>query len=135
VPFLQIHTARHVSSESKHALGLALACAYADAMETSHRIVNVGFLEYPEGDLVRYDASNDGRQGMTIVTCHVRAGRTPAQQESLGRAVTELCARALGVPEARIAVYVTEHAGYQIYRDGSRAPDWSPAEAASAPKV
>jgi phenylpyruvate tautomerase PptA (4-oxalocrotonate tautomerase family) len=135
VPFLQVHTARPVSPEAKHALGIALARAYADAMETSHRIVNVGFVDYPDGGLVRYDASNDGRQEMTIVTCHVRAGRTPAQQESLGRALTELCARALRVPEVRIAVYISEHAGYQIYRDGGRAPDWSPAEAATAPKT
>jgi len=97
-------------------------------MQTSHRIVNGGFLHYGEGDLARYDAADDGAQEMTIVTCDIRVGRTAEMQEQLGRAITVACSRELGVPEARIAVYLSEHAGYQIYRDGGRAPDWSAAE-------
>jgi hypothetical protein len=52
-------------------------------------------------------------------------------QERLGRAITVACSRELGVPEARIAVYLSEHAAFQIYRDGGRAPDWSPTEGVS----
>ncbi len=128
MPFVQVHTTRVVSPAARRALGLALAKAYAEYMQTKQRIVNVGFVHYGEGDLARYDASDDGPQEMTIVTCDIRIGRTPEVQEQLGRAITTACSRELGVPEARIAVYLSEHAAYQIYRDGGRAPDWSPAE-------
>ncbi len=131
MPFLQIHTTRSMSPEAKHALGAALAAAYGEIMQTSARIVNVGFVAYADGDLGRYDASGDAPREMAIVTCDVRDGRTPAQHESLGRALTALCAAALGVTDDRVAVYLTEHASQQIYRDGGRAPAWSPAEASS----
>jgi phenylpyruvate tautomerase PptA (4-oxalocrotonate tautomerase family) len=131
MPFVQVHSSRVVSSETRRALGLALAKAYGENMQISHRIVNVGFVRYEEGDLSRYDASGDAAQEMTVVTCDVRAGRTAAMHEHLGRAITRVCAAQLGVPEARIAVYINEHAASQIYRDGGRAPDWSPAEGAT----
>jgi hypothetical protein len=117
--------------EDRRTLGLALAKAYGESMQTNPRIVNVGFVHYAEGDLVRYDAADDGAQEMTIVTCEIRAGRTAEMQEQFGREITARCSRALGVPEARIAVYLSEHAGFQIYRDGGRAPDWSAAEGAA----
>jgi phenylpyruvate tautomerase PptA (4-oxalocrotonate tautomerase family) len=127
VPFLQVHTTRDIAPEAKHALGSALATAYGDVMQTSARIVNVAFVKYAAGDLVRYDAAGDAHE-MAIVTCDVRDGRTPAQHESLGRTVTALCGAALGLPEDRIAVYLTEHPSHRIYRDGGRAPAWTPAE-------
>lgn len=134
MPFLQIHTTRTISPDARHALGAALAAAYGDVMQTSARIVNVGFVAYAPGDLARYDAAGDEPREMAVVTCDVRDGRTPAQHESLGRTVTALCAAALGLAEERIAVYLTEHASQQIYRDGGRAPAWSPAEAGSIAK-
>ena len=132
MPFLQIHTSRSVAPESKHALGAALAAAYGDIMQTSARIVNVGFVAYAAGDLGRYEAPAGEPREMAIVTCDVRDGRTPAQHEALGRAIVALCAAALGLDGDRVAVYLTEHASQQIYRDGGRAPAWSPAEAGVA---
>lgn len=132
MPFVQIHTSRPVTPAIRRSLGFALAQAYGEHMQTDHRIVNVGFLRYAEGDLVRYDAANNEPQEMTVVTCEVRAGRSPEMLESLGRAITALSSRAIGIPEARIAVYITEHAAVQIYRDGGRAPDWSEAERPSS---
>jgi phenylpyruvate tautomerase PptA (4-oxalocrotonate tautomerase family) len=132
MPFLQINTSRTISTGAKHALGAALAAAYGEIMQTSARIVNVGFVAYAAGDLGRYDAAGDEPREMAVVTCDVRDGRTPAQHESLGRTVTALCSAALGLGEDRIAVYLTEHASPQIYRDGGSAPAWSPAEAESA---
>ncbi|MDQ6941534.1 MAG: hypothetical protein M3169_03355 [Candidatus Eremiobacteraeota bacterium] len=132
MPFLQIHTTRSMSPEAKHALGAALAAAYGEIMQTSARIVNVGFVAYADGDLGRYDGPGAEPREMSIVTCDVRDGRTPAQHESLGRTIVALCAVALRVGEERIAVYLTEHASQQIYRDGGRAPAWSPAEASSS---
>jgi phenylpyruvate tautomerase PptA (4-oxalocrotonate tautomerase family) len=134
MPFLQINTSRTISADAKHALGAALAAAYGEIMQTSARIVNVGFVAYAPGDLGRYDAAGGEPREMAVVTCDVRDGRTPAQHESLGRTVTALCAAALGLGEDRIAVYLTEHASPQIYRDGGRAPAWSPAEATAPAK-
>ena len=128
MPFIQIHTSRSISPQVREHLGLALANAYGEHMQTSHRIVNVGFVPYAQGDLVRYDADGDAPQEMTIVTCNIRTGRTPEMHESLGRAITSAVSRALDLPEARIAVYLTEHAAHLIYRDGGRAPEWSPGE-------
>lgn len=129
MPFVQVHTAQPVSPAIRRALGSALARAYAECMQTSHRIVNVGFLQYAEGALARYDGSGDAPREMTVVTCDVRAGRPPEMHEQLGRAITVAVSRELGVPEARIAVYITEHAAHHIYRDGGPAPEWSPQEA------
>ena len=131
MPFVQIHTSRAVPAEGKRALGFALATAYAEHMQTSHRIVNVGFVRYDDGDIARFDAAGDGAREMAVVTCDVRAGRSPEAHEALGRAITAACARALTLPEDRIAVYITEHPSHHIYRDGGRAPEWSPSEAAS----
>ena len=131
MPFLQIHTTRAMSPQVKHVLGAALAAAYGETMQTSARIVNVGFVAYAGGDLARYDADDGAPREMAVVTCDVRGGRTPAQHESLGRTITALCASALGLTEDRVAVYLTEHAGGQIYRDGGSAPPWTPAEASS----
>ncbi|HMD02083.1 MAG TPA: hypothetical protein VKG44_03860 [Candidatus Baltobacteraceae bacterium] len=128
MPFVQVHTSRAVSAATRAKLGLALAKTYGESMQTNHRIVNVGFVHYAQGDLARYDSSADGAREMTIVTCEIRAGRAPALLEQLGREITALCARELGVPAARIAVYINEYAGHQIYRDGGRAPDWSATE-------
>ena len=90
--------------------------------------MNVAFHHYQDGDIVRYDAENDEPKKMTIVTCDVRAGRSAAMLESLGHAITVLCSQELGVEESRVAVYISEHAAAQIYRDGGRAPAWSPSE-------
>jgi phenylpyruvate tautomerase PptA (4-oxalocrotonate tautomerase family) len=131
VPFVQIHTSRAISTETKRALGFALATAYGEHMQTTHRIVNVGFVRYDDGDIARFDAADDGAREMAVITCDVRAGRSPEAHEELGRAITAECSRALALPEERIAVYITEHASHHIYRDGGRAPEWSPAEAVS----
>src|ERR1700682_5595297 len=126
MPFLQVHTSRDVAPATKRALGKALAAAYGETMQTTRHIVNVGFVRYAEGDLARYDGPDDEPREMTVITCDGRDGRTPDRHESLGRALASACAQALGIAEARIAVYITEHPSYQIYRDGGRAPEWSP---------
>jgi phenylpyruvate tautomerase PptA (4-oxalocrotonate tautomerase family) len=130
MPFVQIHTSRATSPAVRARLGRALANAYAEHMQISHRIVNVGFLPYARYDLVRYDGPADAPQEMTVVTCEIRSGRTPEMLETAGRAIMAACARELGIAESRVVVYFSEHAGQQIYRDGGRAPDWSPAERA-----
>jgi phenylpyruvate tautomerase PptA (4-oxalocrotonate tautomerase family) len=128
MPFVQVHTSADTTPAARRSLGFALAGAYGEYMQTSSRIVNVGFVHYAEDELVRYDAANDEPRAMTIVTCEIRTGRSPEMLESLGRAITEVCSRELGVPPARIAVYLSEHHPAEIFRDGGRAPDWSPSE-------
>jgi phenylpyruvate tautomerase PptA (4-oxalocrotonate tautomerase family) len=128
MPFVRIHSSRPVKPAIRRSLGFALSQAYGDHMQTDQRIVNIGFVRYADADLVRYDAADNEPQEMTVVTCEVRAGRSPDMLESLGRVITAICSRELGIPETRIAVYITEHAAFQIYRDGGRAPDWSAAE-------
>jgi phenylpyruvate tautomerase PptA (4-oxalocrotonate tautomerase family) len=128
MPFVQVHTSRPLSDATRDTLGRMLAHAYAEHMQTSSRIVNVGFVHYPVGELARYDADDGSAREMTIVTCAVRVGRTPAMLEALARAISAASARELGISEARVAVYLNEHPAYTIYRDGGRAPDWSPAE-------
>jgi phenylpyruvate tautomerase PptA (4-oxalocrotonate tautomerase family) len=129
MPFLQIHSSRVLEPAARRRLGYALTNAYGEYMQTDPKIVNVGFVHYAEGDLARYDAPDREPREMTVVTGDIRAGRTPGQHEALGRAITALCAAALGVAEARVAVYLTEHDAAQIYRDGGPAPHWSAAEA------
>ncbi len=130
MPFVQVHTSRADSPDVRARLGLALAEAYAEHMQINHRIVNVGFVHYAQNDLVRYDGPADAPQEMIVVTCEIRTGRPPEMLEAAGRAIMAACARELGIAEARVVVYFSEHAGRQIYRDGGRAPDWSPGERA-----
>jgi phenylpyruvate tautomerase PptA (4-oxalocrotonate tautomerase family) len=130
MPFVQIHTSRPVSATVRDRLGLALANAYAEHMQTNHRIVNVGFALFGDGQLVRYDGPGDLPQEMTVVTCEIRAGRPPEMLEAAARAISAACSRDLEIPAARVVVYMNEHAGSHIYRDGGRAPDWSPVERA-----
>jgi hypothetical protein len=130
MPFVQVHTSRAASPDDRARLGLALAEAYAEHMLISHRIVNVGFVRYGEDELVRYDGPGNAPQEMIVVTCEIRTGRPSEMLEAAGRAIMAACARALGIAEARVVVYFSEHAGRQIYRDGGRAPDWSPGERA-----
>ncbi len=128
MPFVTVHTSRRPEESVRRALGAGLAKAYGENMQTTHRIVNVGFLFYEPGDIARYDAAGDAAQEMTVVTCDVREGRTPEAIEALGRAFTALCAEHLAIDPLRVAIYVNEHGAFQIYRDGGRAPDWSAGE-------
>ena len=97
-------------------------------MSTDFRIVNVGFVAYGDGSPARYASAVGTVTEMLIVTCDVRSGRTPEVLERFGRAVTALCADAYGISKLQVAIYVTEHAAHEIYRDGARAPDWSASE-------
>jgi phenylpyruvate tautomerase PptA (4-oxalocrotonate tautomerase family) len=125
MPFVIVHSSRRPEPAARRALGVALAKAYGEHMQTTHRIVNVAFPFYEPDDVARYDAAGDAAREMTVVTCDVRAGRTPEAIESLGHAFTALCAEHLAIDPLRVAVYVDEHPTYRIYRDGGRAPDWS----------
>jgi phenylpyruvate tautomerase PptA (4-oxalocrotonate tautomerase family) len=131
MPFIQVHSTRAGTAQIRRNLGFALAELYGSHMMTDRRIVNVGFTHYGTDELARYDADDGAPREMTIVTCAIRSGRTAETVEALGRAITAACSEALGIDEARIAVYVTEHAAHEIYRDGGRAPAWSAAEAAT----
>ena len=125
MPFVTVHTSRRPDAAARRKLGVALAKAYGEYMQTTHRIVNVAFSMYEPGDVARYDAAGEEAQEMTVVTCDIRAGRTAEAMEGLGRAFTALCVEHLAIDPLRVAIYVNEHAAYQIYRDGGRAPDWS----------
>jgi phenylpyruvate tautomerase PptA (4-oxalocrotonate tautomerase family) len=129
MPFVQIHTSRVLAPVDRRAFGLAVARIYGACMSADKNIVNVAFAQYEQNDIARYDADGDTAQEMTIVTCDIRAGRSVDVQEELGRRLTAACAEHLGISEARVAVYLNEHPAHEIYRDGGRAPDWSPAEA------
>lgn len=128
MPFVQVHTSRRPDTEVRRALGVALAKAYGEHMETTHRIVNVAFPTYDDGDVARYDAGGDAASEMTVVTCDIRAGRSAQAIEALGRAFTDACACWLGVDPLRVAVYVNEYPASHIYRDGGPAPVWSAEE-------
>lgn len=130
MPFVTVHTSHRPATAVRLALGAGLAKAYGEHMQTTHRIVNVAFSFYEPGDVARYDAAGDAANDMTVVTCHVRAGRAPDALEALGRAFTALCADHLAIDPLRVAIYVSEHSAYQIYRDGGRAPEWSADERA-----
>jgi phenylpyruvate tautomerase PptA (4-oxalocrotonate tautomerase family) len=132
MPFVIVNTSRRPEASVRRALGTDLAKAYGEHMQTTHRIVNVGFSFYEADDIARYDAAGDAAREMTVLTCDVRAGRSPEAIESLGRAFTELCAHHLSIDPLRVAVYVNEHPAYQIHRDGGRAPEWSADEAGDA---
>ena len=87
MPFVQVHTSVVISADARNALGLALANAYGEYMQTSHRIVNVGFVHYAPGDLARYDASGDAPLAMAAAR---RNGRRPKPRRKAAKTALAL---------------------------------------------
>jgi phenylpyruvate tautomerase PptA (4-oxalocrotonate tautomerase family) len=127
VPYLQLDLPGTYPTATKRALAARLAELYAEVMQTTPEMVNVGFRELGEGNLWRCFAGEP--QPVAVICCEVRRGRPAAQRLRLAEAIVAAAVEALGLRADQIAVEFTQHAADEMYRDGAWGREWSPDEA------
>ena len=133
MPYLHFDLPGRYPADVKRALAARLGALYAEIMETTPRIVKVGFRELGEDSLFRCGAPDDdspdgGVEPVVVGQCDIRRGRPVEQRARLAAAITAACADALGVDPAAIELEFTQHSGDEMYRRGGFAQDWTAAE-------
>ena len=127
MPYLQFDLPGRYPAGTKRELALRLSSLYAEIMQTTPAMVNVGFRELGEANLWR---CIDGTpQPVAVIQCEVRRGRTAAQRLVLAEALTTAAAEAFGLRPDRIVVEFTQHAADEMYRNGTWGAEWDPSEA------
>jgi phenylpyruvate tautomerase PptA (4-oxalocrotonate tautomerase family) len=131
MPYLHFDLPGRYPAAMKRALAARLGALYAEIMQTTPRIVKVGFRELGEDSLVRCGAPDGGVEPVVVGQCDIRRGRPAEQRLALANAIVGACAEALGVPASRIELEFTQHTGDEMFRHGAFAEDWSADEAGS----
>ncbi len=124
MPFIQFDLPRDPSDADFTAVANSIAILYGDVMQTTPSGVTVAVRELGAQRVLR-----DGHP-VVAIRCDIRSGRSDAQRERFGTALTELVrSRAEELGAARSVIYFNEGPGRWIFEDGQANPDWSPAEA------
>jgi phenylpyruvate tautomerase PptA (4-oxalocrotonate tautomerase family) len=135
MPYLQLDTTGHYSSDKKRALAKRFGEIHAEVMQATPDIVNVAVRELGEGGL--WNCSVGDPHPSSVLTLAIRRGRPPEQRERMAVAILAACTEILGLDPERVTVEFQEHAGNDIYmqrRDsdgvlrGGLGRDWSPDE-------
>ena len=128
MPYLQLDLPAAYPAETKKALARRLGELYAEAMETTASMVNVGFRELGEGNLFR--CGPDEPEPAAVIHCDIRRGRPPEQRLAFAQQLVAACAEQLGLASDRVAVEFTQHTADEMYRNGSWGREWSASERA-----
>ena len=131
MPYLHFDLPASYPPETKRALAARLGALYADIMQTSPRIVKVGFRELGQDNLFRCGAAGGGVEPLIVGQCDIRRGRPAEQRAALAAAIVDACSRALGVDASAIELEFTQHAGDEMFRHGAFAGDWTAGESES----
>jgi hypothetical protein len=124
---LQIDLPMAAAADVKARFAQRLAELYAEAMLTQPHIPSIAFRELGPGNLVRYQ---DGElKPVLVVMCDIRRGRDPAIREALARKIAAECSAAFDIAERQVVVEFSQHTPDEMFRYGSMAPEWTPAEA------
>lgn len=132
MPYLHFDLPARYPAATKRALAARLGALYAEIMETSPRIVKVGFRELGAENLFRCGGPDGGVEPVVVGQCDIRRGRPVEQRAALAAAIVAACADALGVAPDAIELEFTQHAGDEMYRRGGFAQDWTAAESAGS---
>ena len=131
MPYLQFDLPGFYSAAVKRDFAARISRIYAETMQTSPEMVNVGFRELGGDNLWR---CFDGEpRPVAVVQCDVRRGRTAAQRLALAQALTTAAAVAFDLPPSHIVVEFSQHAADEMYRDGSWGREWTPGEVMDSP--
>ena len=132
MPYLQLDVVSHYSVDVKRRLARRLGGVFARIMQTTPDKVTIAFRELGEGGVWR--CSDGEPESAALLTCDIRRGRPPEQRAELASALVDACAEELGLRIDQLGVEFTQHAGDEFFRGGrGLAPDWTPAEAQTAP--
>src|SRR5439155_4377198 len=107
MPYLQLDLPASFPSETKRALARRLGNLYADIMETTPSMVNVGFRELGDGNLFRCGPGEP--EPAAVIHCDIRRGRPAELRLAFARRLVEECVEPLGLRPGRLAVEFTEH--------------------------
>jgi phenylpyruvate tautomerase PptA (4-oxalocrotonate tautomerase family) len=127
MPYLQIDLPAAYPAITKRMLAKRLGDLYANVMQTTPTKVSVGFRELGEGNLYRCGPGDP--EPAIVIQCDIRGGRPAEQRLVLAKRLVDECVESLGLRAELVGVEFTQHAGDEMYRDGSWGPDWSPDEA------
>jgi phenylpyruvate tautomerase PptA (4-oxalocrotonate tautomerase family) len=135
VPYLQVDLPNHHSLEVKRDLARRMGDLYAEIMQTTPDLVDVGFRELGEGNVWR--CGRDAPQPTGVLLLEIRRGRPPEQRARLAQALIDECSKAFDLRPDQFTVEFTQHTGDESFRDvlingsyqGGFAPNWSPDEA------
>jgi phenylpyruvate tautomerase PptA (4-oxalocrotonate tautomerase family) len=138
MPYLQLDLPHHYPLETKRALARRLGALYAEIMQTTPDLVDVGFRELGEGNVWRCGEGEPEPTAMMLLD--IRRGRPPEQRARLAQALIDACVEALAIRADRFTLEFTQHPGDEAFRDvvvggqrhGGFAPDWTPDEAQAA---
>ena len=128
MPYLQFDLPGAYPTATKRALAARLAALYAEVMQTTPEMVNVGFRELGPGNLWRCFAGTP--EPVAVIHCEVRRGRPAAQRLRLAEALVAAAVETFGLRPEHIAIEFTQHAADEMYRDGGWGREWSADEAA-----
>jgi phenylpyruvate tautomerase PptA (4-oxalocrotonate tautomerase family) len=131
MPYLQLDLPTTYPAEVKRQLARRLGDLYAELMETTPGMVNVGFRELGEGNL--YRCGEGEPEPAVVIQCDVRQGRPAEQRLELAKQLVALCAESLGLRTDRVAVEFTQHTAQEMFRNGTWGQEWSAEEATPQP--
>ena len=130
MPYLQLDLPTSFPAKTKRDLARRLGDIYAEVMQTSPSMVNVGFRELGEGNLYRCGPGEP--EAATVIHCDIRRGRPAEQRLAFAQRLVDECVEHLGLPPDLVAVEFTEHTAEEMYRSGSWGQEWTPTEADGA---
>src|SRR5438094_10613808 len=127
MPYLQLDLPGSYPVGTKKQLARRLGDLYAEVMQTTPRMVNVGFRELGDGNLYRCGPSEP--EPAAVIHCDIRRGRPAEQRLALAKRLVEECVEHLGLRRDLVAVEFTEHSADEMFRNGSWGQEWTPSEA------
>jgi phenylpyruvate tautomerase PptA (4-oxalocrotonate tautomerase family) len=134
MPYLQVDVTKHYSAEVKRDLAQRMGGLWAEIMQTTPDLVDVGFRELGEGNVWR--CGEGVPEPSVVMLLEMRKGRPPGQRAAIAHALVGAVSKALDIRPDHFTVEFTQHAGDESYREyfvdgafhGGFAPDWTPEE-------
>ena len=129
MPYLQLDVDGPYPPERKQALARRMGASYARLMQVDIRRISVAIRECGPGAVWR---TVDGDMvPAAVLMLDIRRGRSPEQRLAVAMQLIEDCGLELGLPENRINVEFTQHAGDEMVHPtlGGFSPDWREDEA------
>jgi phenylpyruvate tautomerase PptA (4-oxalocrotonate tautomerase family) len=126
MPYLQLDLPGSYPAPTKKKLAHRLGELYAEVMQTTPSMVNVGFGELGEGNLYRCGPAEP--EAAAVIHCDIRRGRPAEQRLAFAQRLVDECVQLLGLRAELVAVEFTQHSAEEMYRNGSWGREWTPSE-------
>ena len=135
MPYLQVDLPNHYPLETKRGLAKRMGDLWAEIMQTTPDLVDVGFRELGEGNVWR--CGLDVPEPTAVILLELRSGRPTEQRARVAQALIDECAKAFDLRPDQFTVEFTQHSNDESYRDvfidgafhGGFPPSWTPEEA------